>query len=78
MDETQAQKFKEHQKTLHDAIQKRGVTKYRKSGDGRAGGKAQEFRKFESYKREEQLPDLSASSSKRVRPRVRFLRLVIC
>ncbi len=66
MDETQATKYKEHQKTLHETIQKRGTTKYRKSSDGKAGGKAQEFRKFESYKREDQLPDLSSSSSKRV------------
>lgn len=58
VDESQQQKFKEHQKTLHAAIQQRGIKKFKNAGDGKAGQQAKVFRKFESYKREENLPNM--------------------
>lgn len=57
MDETAQQKLKEHQKELHAQRQERGLERFRgeEDGDG-AGEKKRQIKRFESYKREDQLP----------------------
>jgi nucleosome binding factor SPN SPT16 subunit len=47
---------REHQKGLHDRKQQQGLDKYRKSGGGVNGAEEKKFKRFESYKRDNQLP----------------------
>lgn len=68
MDESKAEKLKQHQRELHEAIQKTGMAKYKGSKDGKSGGEGKTWKKFESYRREDQLP--AAVKNKRVSPKV--------
>jgi nucleosome binding factor SPN SPT16 subunit len=47
---------REHQKELHDRKQQLGLEKYSKSGAGVNGAEEKKFKRFESYKRDTQLP----------------------
>ena len=64
VDESKAEKLKQHQRELHEAIQKTGMAKYKGSKDGKSGGEGKTWKKFESYRREDQLP--AAVRNKRV------------
>ncbi|KAJ9113650.1 hypothetical protein QFC22_005958 [Naganishia vaughanmartiniae] len=56
VDETKSEKMKQHQRELHEMLKKKGLARF-KSGDGKAGNEGKTFKTFESYKREEQLPN---------------------
>lgn len=56
VDETKTEKMKQHQRELHEMLKKKGLARF-KSGDGKAGNEGKTFKTFESYKREEQLPN---------------------
>jgi len=48
--------MKEHQKELHHARQERGLEKYNEDGENEGKNDDKKIKKFESYKREDQLP----------------------
>lgn len=56
--------MKQHQKELHDALQKIGVARFKGGKDGKTGSQGKTWKKFESYRRDDQLP--SKMQSKRV------------
>jgi nucleosome binding factor SPN SPT16 subunit len=56
VDETKSEKMKQHQRELHEMLKKKGLARF-KQGDGKAGNEGKTFKTFESYKREEQLPN---------------------
>lgn len=56
IDESAQQKMKEHQKELHQGRQERGIEKYSNDGDKDGNDNEKRIKKFESYKREDQLP----------------------
>jgi nucleosome binding factor SPN SPT16 subunit len=72
VDESKAAVMKQHQAELHAKIQQRGLQKYKHGKEGGSTDQAKVFRKFESYKREDQLPtnvaDRRVSSSSRTDP----------
>lgn len=45
-----------HQKELHDRKQKEGLEKYNKGSNGINGAEEKKFKRFESYKREDEIP----------------------
>lgn len=56
MDSSKAEKLKQHQRELHEAIQKSGLAKYKGGKDGKSGAQGKTWKKFESYRRDDQLP----------------------
>ncbi len=55
-DDSKSQVMKEHQTELHEKIHNRGLSKFKGGNGGDSNDQAKVFRKFESYKREDQLP----------------------
>lgn len=56
VEQTTAEKIKANQARLHAERQEAGVKKFKKGGDGKGDGKDKVVKKYESYRREEQLP----------------------
>jgi len=56
VDQSKQETRKQHQRELHEAIQKTGIARYKGSKDGSSGGEGKAWKKFESYRREDQLP----------------------
>lgn len=56
IDENAEQRRKEHQKALHDQKQKEGLERFPKEGQAGNGDTKKTFKRFESYKRDGQLP----------------------
>jgi nucleosome binding factor SPN SPT16 subunit len=56
VDEGSEQRRKEHQKALHEAKQQEGLERYAKEGESGGGDKKKAIKRFESYKRDAQLP----------------------
>ncbi|KAL7416408.1 FACT complex subunit-domain-containing protein [Mrakia frigida] len=56
IDESAQVKMKEHQKELHHSRQERGLEKYNEDGENEGKNDEKKIKKFESYKREDQLP----------------------
>jgi nucleosome binding factor SPN SPT16 subunit len=56
IDQSKQETRKQHQRELHEAILKTGIARYKGSKDGNSGGEGKTWKKFESYRREDQLP----------------------
>jgi nucleosome binding factor SPN SPT16 subunit len=57
IDESAQHRLKEHQRELHQQRQERGLERFAEDGDkGNGDGGKKSVKKFESYKREDQLP----------------------
>lgn len=56
VDEDAEAKRREHQKQLASKKQKEGLARFSESTSGQNGAEVKKFKKFESYKREDQLP----------------------
>jgi nucleosome binding factor SPN SPT16 subunit len=56
VEQTTAEKIKQNQIRLHAERQAAGVKKFEKGGDGKGDGKDKVVKRYESYRREEQLP----------------------
>ncbi|KAI1439115.1 FACT complex subunit SPT16 [Xylaria sp. CBS 124048] len=56
IDENQEKKRREHQKELASKKQKEGLARFAESTSGQNGTEVKTFKKFESYKRDNQLP----------------------
>lgn len=56
VDESAQARMKEHQKELHQGRQDRGMERFAAEGEKEEGAGKKVHKKFESYKREEQLP----------------------
>lgn len=59
VDESKAAVMKQHQSELHAKIQQRGLSKFKHGKEGGSNDQEKVFRKFESYKREDQLPSVA-------------------
>lgn len=57
---------KAHQKEIAARRQEDGLEKYAEDGGGGKGGREKQWRRFESYKREAELPDLVANQKVRL------------
>jgi nucleosome binding factor SPN SPT16 subunit len=55
-EQTTGEKIKENQRRLHAERHKAGVKKYENGNGANGGGNEKQVKKFESYRREEQLP----------------------
>lgn len=66
VDEGSEQRRKEHQKQLHAQKQQEGLERYAKEGTSGTGDKKKAIKRFESYKRDAQLP-----------PSVKELKIVV-
>lgn len=56
MDLSAQQQLKEHQKQLHEQRQERGLERFAEGGDGKGGEEKKVWKRYESYKKEDQLP----------------------
>lgn len=66
VDEDAEAKRREHQKELAAKKQKEGLARFAESTSGQNGNEVKKFKKFESYKREDQLP-----------PRIKNMEIVV-
>ncbi|KAJ8121514.1 hypothetical protein ONZ43_g2049 [Nemania bipapillata] len=66
VDEDQEKRRRDHQKELASKKQKEGLARFAESTSGQNGTEVKKFKKFESYKRDNQLP-----------PRVKNLEIVV-
>ncbi|TIC59714.1 FACT complex subunit SPT16 [Wallemia mellicola] len=55
-DQSTAHKIKEHQKILHEAKNEEGLKRFAEGKDSSNGSKPEVFKRFDSYKREQQVP----------------------
>lgn len=55
-DQSTAHKIKEHQKILHEAKNEEGLQRFAGGKDSSNGSKPEVFKRFDSYKREQQVP----------------------
>ena len=65
-DEDADQKRRDHQKELAEKTQREGLTRFAESTSGQNGVEAKKFKRFESYKRDNQFP-----------PKIRDLQIVV-
>lgn len=66
VDEDAEQKRRQHQKELAAKKQKEGLARFAESTSGQNGNEVKKFKRFESYKREDQLP-----------PRIKNMEIVV-
>lgn len=66
VDEENEQKRREHQKELAQKKQREGLARFSESTNAKNGGEVKKFKKFESYKRDNQFP-----------PRIKNLEIVV-
>lgn len=56
MEQTTSEKIKENQDRLHEQRHNAGLKRFEKGGKGKNGAEEKQIKKYESYRREEQLP----------------------